>query len=61
MGDVEDFFFFLRQELPGSDLCFVLFCFFKREEPVFCFFVFFLINLFIFGCVGSSFLCKGFL
>ena len=28
---------------------------------VVCFLFLFLINLFIYGCVGSSFLCKGFL
>ena len=31
-----------------------------QVEGVF-FVLFFLINLFIFGCVGSSFLCEGFL
>ena len=32
-----------------------------REFPKFFFFQFLFIYLFIYGCVGSSFLCKGFL
>ena len=34
---------------------------FAVQKLFFLFFNFFLINLFIFGCVGSSFLCEGFL
>ena len=33
----------------------------ELENEKYVFFFFFLINLFIYGCVGSSFLCEGFL
>ena len=36
---------------------FFFFFFFKRNSFIFILFIY----LFIFGCVGSSFLCKGFL
>ena len=44
-------------EGPG----FLFFFFFFLENNLIFFFLIFIIYLFIYGCVGSSFLCEGFL
>ena len=44
-----------------SGISFLFSFFFFLHSSFYLFFIFFKINLFIFGCVGSSFLCKGFL
>ena len=67
------FFFFFKPSAWASclEILFFNWCEVGLGSAVFLFFVFFslhifliiifLINLFIFGCVGSSFLCEGFL